>query len=233
MSKITANKKPYILIKTAISLDGYIDDLSTSRLVLSNQADTEAVDALKSTFDAILVGAQTIRKDNPSLLIKSSEHSKKRIEKGLTEHPIKVTVSLSGELDVNNRFFQEGHTEKIVYCPNKIKEVLKNKIGHAATVVGLLTDDSSIINPINLLEDLYARGVNRLMIEGGGIINSMFLKPDLVDAMRIAIAPFFVGEQDAPRFTLPLNFPYNKDKHMKLEKSEILGDMVILNYKLN
>ncbi len=135
--KIDARNRPYTLIKTAISLDGYIDDQNSDRLILSNDEDKESVDYLKSCFDAILIGAQTIRKDNPSLLIKSEENRNRRLKNGFGENPCKVTLTVSGNIDGNTRFFQEGNIEKIVYCPQEIKNSLKNKLGNLATVVGL------------------------------------------------------------------------------------------------
>ncbi len=84
-----------------------------------------------------------------------------------------------------------------------------------------------------MLADLYQKGIRRLMIEGGGNINTLFLKENLVDAMRISIAPFFVGDKNAPRFTIPAFLPQNQYNRIKLEKSEVLGDMVVLHYKLN
>lgn len=221
--------RPFTLIKTAMSLDGCIDDMSDKRLILSNQEDREAVDELKSTFDAILIGAETVRKDNPSLLIKSARHINRRKQQGHSEHPIKITITSSGNLNDDSRFFQEGTNEKLVYCPNHIEEIVERQLGKVATVIGLKGDHSI---PYELLQDLNQRGISRLLIEGGGAINSMFLREGLVDAMRIAIAPFFVGESTAPRLIMPTKLPQDKNNRMKLERTEILGDMTILHYRL-
>ena len=61
----------YILLSCAISLDGYLDDASDERLVLSNAADLDRVDAVRAGVDAILVGANTVRNDNPRLSVRS------------------------------------------------------------------------------------------------------------------------------------------------------------------
>ena len=223
-------KRPFVLIKSAISLDGCLDDTSDTRLILSNEQDKNAVDALKSSFDAIFVGAETIRKDNPSLLIKSDINIQNRIKNGMSEHPIKVTVTLSGNLNGKSRFFQEGKCEKIVYCPLSIEKELKNKLNAVATVVGIKTEKERI-NPVPLLQDLFLRGIKRLMIEGGSQMNSLFLSHSCVDALRIAIAPLFVGEEKAPKLTSEYLLG-QKNIFLKLEKNETLGEMMVLNYSI-
>ena len=107
---------PYVIISTAMSLDGYIDDATDKRLVLSNKKDLEQVDELRKTCDGILVGANTIRKDNPRLLSKS--------EKPLA----KVTITVSGNIDSSSKFFMEGDSPKIVYTISSKQEALSKKL---------------------------------------------------------------------------------------------------------
>ena len=63
--------RPYILLSCGMSIDGYLDNASSQRLLLSNQDDLERVDAVRAASDAILVGAQTVRQDNPRLVVRS------------------------------------------------------------------------------------------------------------------------------------------------------------------
>ena len=63
--------RPYVLISCAMSADGRIDDTSPVRLLLSGPDDLDRVDELRASADAILVGANTVRRDNPRLLIRS------------------------------------------------------------------------------------------------------------------------------------------------------------------
>jgi 5-amino-6-(5-phosphoribosylamino)uracil reductase len=88
----------YVIQKCAMSVDGFIDDASNERLILSNKEDFERVNALRAECDAILVGAGTVRADNPKLQTKDS-----------AKQPMKVTLTRSQDFDPNNNF--------IVYRP--------------------------------------------------------------------------------------------------------------------
>jgi 5-amino-6-(5-phosphoribosylamino)uracil reductase len=93
--------RPYTLLSCGMSIDGYLDSASVKRLPLSNDADFDRVDAVRATSDAILVGAATVRNDNPRLLVRSAERRAQRLARGLRPSPIKVTVTARGELDAS------------------------------------------------------------------------------------------------------------------------------------
>lgn len=91
--------RPFVLLSVAASIDGYIDDSTDERLLLSNDEDFDRVDEVRAGVDAILVGANTIRRDNPRLLVRSDDRRKRRVDAGLTESPIKVTISAGGDFN--------------------------------------------------------------------------------------------------------------------------------------
>ena len=70
--------RPYVLLSCAVTMDGYIDDTTDERLLLSNDADFDRVDAVRATCDAILIGANTIRRDNPRLVVRSQARRAER-----------------------------------------------------------------------------------------------------------------------------------------------------------
>lgn len=71
--------RPHVLLSAAQSLDGFLDDTSPERLVLSTEDDFAVVDRLRAEADAIFVGAGTVRADNPRLLVRSPELRKWRL----------------------------------------------------------------------------------------------------------------------------------------------------------
>ena len=108
--------RPYTILSCGISLDGYLDAATEDRLVLSNEADLARVDQVRAACDAILVGAATVRNDNPRLLVRSPELRRERRLRGLPEAPLKVTLTERGRLDPCSNFFATGDCEKLVYC---------------------------------------------------------------------------------------------------------------------
>ncbi|MGH3922250.1 MAG: RibD family protein, partial [Pseudonocardiaceae bacterium] len=81
-----------------------------------------------------------------------------------------------------------------------------------------------------VLDDLGTRKVERLMVEGGGRVYTQFLSTGLVDELHLVIAPFFVGDRDAPRFVHPGRFPQNPEHPMTLAQTRQIGDLVLLRY---
>jgi 5-amino-6-(5-phosphoribosylamino)uracil reductase len=220
---------PYVTLSSATSLDGYLDRADPPRLTLSNEADFDRIDDVRASNDAILVGARTVRRDNPRLLVRSVARQARREAAGLTRSPWKVTVTESGELDPSSAFFTAGDTTKLVYCPTPVADRIRRRVGHAALVVGL----GSGVTMTNLVADLADRGIRQLMVEGGGSVHTQFLAANLVDELHLAVAPFFVGDQRAPRFVGDALFPWTSDRRATLAAVRQMGDMVLLRYALS
>lgn len=221
--------RPYALLSCAISLDGCLDDASPDRLVLSDAADLDRVDEERAGADAILVGANTIRRDDPRLLIRSAARQRDRLDRGLPAHPIKVAITATGDLDPKARFFTAGDAAKLVYAPPQIAADLRRTLDDRAEVVTARPGTLAGVLPA-ILDDLAGRGVRRLMVEGGGRVLTAFLTAGLADELQVAVAPFFVGDPDAPRFALPGTYPHGPARPLRLRGVRRLGDLVLLDY---
>src|SRR5213080_4632270 len=127
--------RPYTLLSCGISIDGYLGAATPRRLELSNDADFDRVDAVRASCDAILVGAATVRKDNPRLLVRSDARREERAARGLARLPKKVTITERVELDARADFFTTGDTEKLVYCVSQRVVYARSRLGRVATVV--------------------------------------------------------------------------------------------------
>jgi 5-amino-6-(5-phosphoribosylamino)uracil reductase len=84
-----------------------------------------------------------------------------------------------------------------------------------------------------LSEDLADRGVERLMVEGGGVVHTQFLSDDLVDELQLVVAPLFVGDSSAPRFVRDGRFPWNAGRRARLAEVRQIDDVVLLRYALS
>jgi 5-amino-6-(5-phosphoribosylamino)uracil reductase len=221
--------RPYTLLSCALSIDGYLGSASPARLELSNDADFDRVDAVRASCDAILVGAATVRHDNPRLLVRSEARRDARRARGMPASPIKVTVTGRGELDPNAAFFAAGDAEKLVYCTSDRAPGTRSRLGPVATVL----DGGQKVDMRRVSDDLGDRGVTRLMVEGGGNVHTQFLTGNLVDELQLTVAPFFVGDSRAPRFVQDGRFPWNPDRRATLSEVRQIGDVVLLRYALS
>jgi 5-amino-6-(5-phosphoribosylamino)uracil reductase len=212
-----------------MSIDGYLDGATDQRLLLSNEADFDRVDAVRAECDAILVGARTVRHDNPRLLVRSQARRDERVARGLRASPIKVTVTGRAQLDAYADFFTAGDSEKIVYCASATVDDAVARFGQVATVV----DGGQPVDLRRLTEDLYTRGVGRLMVEGGGTMHTQFLTADLADELHLVVAPFFVGDSRARRFVSDGHYPWNPGRRATLAEVRQIGDVVLMRYALS
>ncbi|MFE2754103.1 RibD family protein [Actinosynnema sp. NPDC059335] len=217
--------RPYVLLSVAVSVDGYIDDHGAQRFPLSNAEDFDHVDQVRAESGAILVGAGTVRRDNPRLLVNCARRRAARVASGRPEYPVKVTVTGTGDLDPDLRFWHHGG-DKVVYTAEPGHRRAAAAVGHVADVVSL----GPSVDFGALLDDLGERGVDRLMVEGGGTIHTAFLAAGLADELRMAVAPMLIGQAAAPRFVNPAEFPGGPARRFHLEDVTRLGDVVVLRY---
>ncbi|MBB6121541.1 RibD family protein [Nocardiopsis algeriensis] len=226
--------RPYTILSCAVSVDGRIDDTGPERLRLSNEADFDEIDELRATCDAILVGAGTLRADDPRLLVRSPERQERRRARGRTAHLLKAVVTRSGDVDPGARLFATGDAGAVVYTGGDGTAVARSRLAArpAGDPPADVVDAGDPPSAAAILADLAARGVERLLVEGGGHIHTMFLTSGLADELRLAVAPFFVGEEGAPRFVLPGAYPHGPAAPMRLLEARALGDVAVLRYRL-
>jgi 5-amino-6-(5-phosphoribosylamino)uracil reductase len=212
-----------------MSLDGYLSGATRERLLLSNEADFDRVDAVRAGCDAILVGAATIRRDDPRLLVRAPDRRAARVARGLPPTPVKVTVTERAELDPCANFFALGDGDKLVYCATAAADAARARLGDVATVI----DGGPRVDVRRISEDLCARGVGRLMVEGGQTLHTQFLTEDLADELQLVVAPIFVGDSRARRVVGDGSFPWNADRRADLVDVRSVGDVALLRYALS
>jgi riboflavin-specific deaminase-like protein len=218
--------RPYVLLSCATSADGYLDDARPGRLILSGPADLDRVDEVRAGCDAILVGAGTVRHDDPRLAIRDPRRRARRTARGLPEHPARVTVTATGDLDPAARFFAPT-AERLVYCATPGLPRARRQIGDRAVLI----DAGTPLTPEFLLNNLAERSVARLLIEGGAQTLGEFLASELCDELHLAVAPFFVATPAAPRLNIPAN-PNGPTNPMNLISTEHLEGIAVLRYLL-
>lgn len=205
----------YVIASVAVSLDGRIDDAGPERLVLSGAADLDRVDALRAGVDAVLVGAGTVRADDPRLRVRSPQRRARRRADGKPDGPLRVV--LGGDVPADARVLTGDDGPALVYLRSG-----RGAPAGTATVVELAD-----ATPAAVLADLTARGVARLLVEGGTAVHTAFLAAGAVDELHVAVAPILVGDAAAPRFVHPATFPPGR---LTLLGVDAVGDMAVLRY---
>lgn len=214
----------WVHLSVCMSLDGHIDSDCGRRLILSSEEDCHDMHAVRAACDAILVGAATVRRDQPRLTIRYPELVEARRARGQPDHPTKVVVTFSGDLDPDSAFFHQGGPV-IVLCEEETLPATRARLGKVATVVGLAAADGVA----GILARLEGLGINRLMVEGGCQVLTQFLAAGSFHRLRVAVAPFLLGRAGAPRLAGPAFYPHGPDNRLRILSTRTLGNVAVID----
>ena len=179
--------KPYVLLSCAMSIDGKIATY-TGDTEFSDGEDWKLVHKLRTEYDAIMVGKNTILNDDPKLHIKFYEPTKL----------IRVIVDSSFSIPLTSKVLSyklETYPTIIAITDHALKPKMeKAKLRN----IGFInTGSGKQVNLKKLMEELYKHGIKKILLEGGGSLNWSMIKDCLVDEIRIFIAPIIVGGKNA------------------------------------
>jgi diaminohydroxyphosphoribosylaminopyrimidine deaminase / 5-amino-6-(5-phosphoribosylamino)uracil reductase len=177
----------YVLGRIAQSLDGRIATASGSSHWISGQEDIVHTHRLRALFDAVVVGAGTVRADDPQLTTRECEGPS----------PVRVVPDTDRRLDARYRVFREA-PETLLLCA--LDAAGEDCIGQAPVL--RLPRAREGLDIAAVLAALAARGLRRVFVEGGGITVSRFLAAGALDRLHVTIAPLLIGS-GIPAFTLP------------------------------
>lgn len=179
--KSKAHQRPQVTLKVSASLDGkQANDYGQSQWI-TNKDVKQDVYRLRHQHDAVLTGRGTIEADNPQYTT--------RIPDG--KHPVKVVLSKTGELNFNQQMFQDNSTAIWIYTENPHLTIHEEHID----IIYLEHCDIDTI-----LQDLYQRGIGKLLVEAGSHITSEFLQTNYVDEFILYIAPKLIGGSGTYQF---------------------------------
>jgi riboflavin-specific deaminase-like protein len=177
----------FILGRIAQSLDSRIAAATGASRWISGRADIVHTHRLRALFDAIVVGAGTVRADDPQLTTREVEGPS----------PVRVVIDTNRRLHANHRVFREAPETILVTAADSGGADMHG----SARVLRLPRRDEGVDLPA-LLAWLAGRGLRRVFVEGGGITVSRFLAAGLLDRLHVTIAPLLMGS-GVPAFTLP------------------------------
>ncbi|MHA1377837.1 MAG: 2,5-diamino-6-(ribosylamino)-4(3H)-pyrimidinone 5'-phosphate reductase [Candidatus Helarchaeota archaeon] len=219
--KIPKNR-PYVILNAAMSLDGKISTINGDG-EFSDDLDWNRVHKLRAEVDGILVGIGTILKDNPKLRVKYYEGYPARI---IVDSKCRIPLDAKAITFERNKYPTIiGTTEK---APKEKIEALR-QLGVKIFICG----SGSQVDLVDFMEKLRNYGIKIIMLEGGGTLNFSMFKKDLIDEIRISMAPVIIGGRNAVSLVEGNGFAkINESVNLKLKKIEQLGKNILLVYKV-
>lgn len=187
--------RPFVYVNMAATVDGKITSATREYPRFTSRYDRETMDRLRAEADAILVGAGTARADDPPLHVRSEKMQRYRRSLGKPDGLDRVLVSASLDVEPDNRFFDDTGGTRIVATVESAPIERLSALDGLAEIWRL---GAERVDLAALLRRLKTRGVERLLLEGGGELNWGFLEQDLIDELYVTIAPRLLGGRSAP-----------------------------------
>lgn len=186
--KWISTKKPFVALKTAMTLDGKIATVAGKSQWITNEASRHLVHEWRDIYDGILVGIHTVLKDDPSLTTRLPDR------KG--RNPVRIIVDSRGRTPLDSRVVRDGQAKTLIAvtsgAPRENLEALR-----AAGVEILVAGDGPQVDLQELMGQLGERDICSLFVEGGAAVNFSFLREGLVDKVYAFVAPKIVGGREA------------------------------------
>jgi diaminohydroxyphosphoribosylaminopyrimidine deaminase/5-amino-6-(5-phosphoribosylamino)uracil reductase len=184
---------PFVILKTAMSLDGKIATRSGDSRWVTGKLARNHVHKIRNQVDAILVGTETVLKDDPRLTC--------RLETGSVKHPVRIILDRRNRIPLTAKVFKNSRSQKVVYVtgPDISSHRLKTLVSKKVEVLnGKLFKNGFDIK--HLLKELANRDMNSILIEGGAELNASVVKAGMVDRVVAFISPKLIGGTQAPGF---------------------------------
>ena len=182
-------KMPFVVMKTAMTLDGKIATAAGNSKWISNEVSRRRVHELRDVYDGILVGIGTVLADDPALTTRLASQSGK--------NPLRIVVDSRARTPLTAKVVTDGQAETLI-AVTAAAEAAKVEALRQAGVEVLVVNDGQQVDLKQLFCLLGERGVCSIFVEGGARINYSLLKAGLVDKVYSFIAPKMVGGSSAP-----------------------------------
>jgi len=211
--------KPYVILSAATSIDGKIaTKIGDSNL--SSKQDRVRLHKLRSKVDAILVGKNTVSRDNPLLTV--------RYTKG--KNPIRIILDSKGTISRKSKILQTSNKIPTIIVVSK--KISKSNFGKLRKFpVEVIVTGKNSVNLKLLLKKLLDKKIKTILVEGGGTINWEFIKHNLFDELIITISPFLIGGNDAISFVQGPGFEkISNSPNLHLKSIKRLKNHLVLYY---
>ncbi len=223
--------KPYVILNAAMTLDGKIAT-RTGSSEISGPEDLERVHEIRKEVDAIMVGIGTVLADDPRLTVHKINARKE-------DNPIRVVVDNKARTPIDFRILNDDAETVIAVssiCDENNPDCDMEAVARAKEIskkADVFYSSKESVDLVEFMEYLSSKGIETLMLEGGSTLNFSMIRENLIDEVKICIAPMIVGGKDSKTFFDGEGFDYMKDAvQLKLEKYYPLGKDFVMEYKV-
>lgn len=223
---MTSLQRPFVFINMAVTVDGKITSTRREYPGFTAPADRERMDRLRASADALMVAAGTVRADNPAWHIRTATIR----EKTGAPSPHRVLVSAAADIPEESRFFDDSHGGDSILAT--VEEAPEAHLRRFEGRAEIWKHGRDRVDLERVLFALRERGVERLLVEGGGELNWSMLALDLVDEIYLTISPALLGGRDAPTFLGGDGWPMKQQRRLRLLELDRVDDELYCRYSV-
>ncbi|MDO9518237.1 MAG: 2,5-diamino-6-(ribosylamino)-4(3H)-pyrimidinone 5'-phosphate reductase [Methanosarcinaceae archaeon] len=222
--------RPFTFINSAMSADGKISTKGRKQTRISGDVDFDRMDELRASSDAVMVGIGTVLADDPSLTVKSEERRAARKANGCEENPIRVVVDSHARTPIDADIFKKGEGIRVI-AVSKSAPRERVKVLEEMAVVIVAGEDR--VDLPELVLQLKAMGIDRLMVEGGAGLNFGMLSCGLVDEIYSFVGNLIIGGTTSPTLVDGMGFEQGEIMGLEFLSCDRMDDGVVLKWRVN
>lgn len=188
--KYITKKRPFVILKSAMSLDGKISTRVGESEWISGEASRRLVHKMRNEVDAIMTGIGTVLTDDPRLTV--------RMIKGRTRNPLKIIIDPFARVPLKSNVLLNEPWKAIVVVSEQASKARASKIENLDASVIRMKARKGMIDLGKLMDVLGGMGIMSVMIETGGGLAASAIESDIVDKIMMFVAPKIIGGAAAP-----------------------------------